>query len=245
MKKTILTLALTTIGAGANADWIKFTDTEDGSVYFDPSTIRRSDDYVVMWQMQNLKKPQPIDKTTFLSFKDRTEYDCANERSRTSSVTFYSKRMGLGMPVGSMNDSTADSWKDVVPGTSGETLLRIACDKFGAFTRQFNWIFVEDIGELRFYVDATPHKSNSLPISIMWTLLDFKKQGKGQSFASGRVLWFFDCSEKMEATAIKVLYSKPMGTGDVFSFNTVRAIDWRKVDSGSLGERTLKIACRE
>jgi hypothetical protein len=97
------------------------------TVYVDPDTIRREEDGVEMWELYDYKTRGTKEGYSFLSFKKRNEYGCAEERLRTLAVMHYSGSMGSGMLVSSNSDE--GKWKRVPPGRVGEALWKVACGK--------------------------------------------------------------------------------------------------------------------
>ena len=80
-----------------------------------------------MWELYDHKTRGTEDGYSFFSFKNRNEYGCAEERLRTLAVIYYSGSMGSGMLVSSNSDQ--GKWKRVPPGSVGEALWKVACDK--------------------------------------------------------------------------------------------------------------------
>ena len=80
-----------------------------------------------MWELYDHKTRGTKDGYSFFSFKKRNEYGCAEERLRTLAVIYYSGSMGSGMLVSSNSDQ--GKWKRVPPGSVGEALWKVACDK--------------------------------------------------------------------------------------------------------------------
>ena len=80
-----------------------------------------------MWELYDHKTRGTEDGYSFFSFKNRNEYGCAEERLRTLAVIYYSGSMGNGMLVSRNSDQ--GKCKRVPPGSVGEALRKVACDK--------------------------------------------------------------------------------------------------------------------
>ena len=112
------------------AEWVAVISSESSggyTVYVDPGTIRHEGDGVEMWELYDHKTRGTQDGYSFLSFKKRNEYGCAEERLRTLATTYYSGSMGNGRLVSSKPDQ--GKWKRVPPGSVGEALWKVACNK--------------------------------------------------------------------------------------------------------------------
>lgn len=112
------------------ADWVAIISSESSggyTVYVDPDNIRHEEDGVEMWELYDHETRGTQDGYTFSSFKKRNEYGCAEKRLRTLATTYYSGRMGNGRLVSSTPDQ--GKWKRVPPGSVGEALWKVACNK--------------------------------------------------------------------------------------------------------------------
>ncbi|MGH7147056.1 MAG: surface-adhesin E family protein [Nitrospiraceae bacterium] len=68
------------------------------------------------------KAPEP-----FLSSRAQYGFDCAEERTRKLSETWFSGNMGSGEMVHSISDETR--WEPVAPGSVGQAMWKAACEK--------------------------------------------------------------------------------------------------------------------
>jgi hypothetical protein len=123
-------LALPVNSVPAYAEWVAVISSESSggyTVYVDPDTIRHEEDGVEMWELYDHKTRGTKEGYSFLSFKQRNEYRCREERLRTLAVMHYSGSMGSGMVVS--NKPAPGKWKRVPPGSVGEALWKVACGK--------------------------------------------------------------------------------------------------------------------
>ena len=125
----LITLLVWNVGP-AYAEWVAVISSESAggyTVYVDPDTIRHEGDEVEMWELYDYKIRGTREGYSFMSFKKRNEYGCAEERLRTLAVLHYSGSMGSGMLVSSNSDK--GKWKRVPRGSVGEALWKVACGK--------------------------------------------------------------------------------------------------------------------
>ena len=113
------------------AEWVEVASTIDGmTAYADPATIRRKGDLVKMWYFWDYNTIQTVAGNSFLSEKDQSEFDCAEERTRLLAVTKFSGNMGRGQVVYSLSfDSAESKWIPVSPQSIEEALWKFACRK--------------------------------------------------------------------------------------------------------------------
>jgi hypothetical protein len=78
-----------------------------------------------MWFLFDFKFPQKSSTQQFKSIRVLDEYDCAEERKRTLSLSMFSKGMGDGPPFS--NSDKATDWSYIAPATTGHTILRMLC----------------------------------------------------------------------------------------------------------------------
>ncbi len=127
MKRLLLGLMLLVTATAASAEWTSVDETDKFYRYVDSATIRRNGNFVKMWNLDDFKAIQKMEGLSYLSDRTLSEYDCNGVRRRFIAYAWFDGRMANGNVVISNND-TAD-WNDVAPGTTGETLWKIACGK--------------------------------------------------------------------------------------------------------------------
>ena len=122
---------LMAVSAGAMAEWTKIgggttASSGDFDDYADLSTIRKSGSTAKMWTLKDFKKAQtePSGKSYFSTIA-RDEFDCNEEKIRSLSLHCYSGNMKNGDIVWS--DDSSGEWRSIIPGSTGETRLKIAC----------------------------------------------------------------------------------------------------------------------
>jgi hypothetical protein len=128
-----LTFAFVAVSANSAAlgDWIKIAETQNSTVYADPSTVRKVGTTAKMWYTFDYAMPQQLatngGKAYYLSTRGQDEFDCKVIRKRRLLLTAHSKNMGGGDIVAS--DSTQSQWVPAPPGTVAEKMWNLACGK--------------------------------------------------------------------------------------------------------------------
>jgi hypothetical protein len=133
MKKLISMLLLTVMSTNVIAEWTVVGNSGDSelTIYADIATIRKKGNKVEIWSLKDFKKTQwekeRNGKYKYLSTISRSEYDCEEETMQVLSLTQYSKNMGEGNIVWSSNKYEDINSFEIIPGSIGEAVLKIAC----------------------------------------------------------------------------------------------------------------------
>ena len=127
MKQLLLGLMLLVVSGTASAAWTVADENANNTLYVDRSTIRRSGNFVKMWNLFDYKKAKVIRGDSNLSARTQDEYDCAVEKLRQLAFTTFSGQMGSGAV--NYTDSDTGKWEPVAPGSMGETMWKIACGR--------------------------------------------------------------------------------------------------------------------
>ena len=86
MQKAVQTLVLAILSSTVSADWLKFGDSEVGSAYIDPFTIRKAGAKATMWEMTDYKVvPEP--GNPYPSVRRLYEFNCDEMALRTLSIS--------------------------------------------------------------------------------------------------------------------------------------------------------------
>ena len=103
----------------ANADWVWYSSTEDGStLFYDPETIKKFGKGYKVWTLSNA-----VIKNS-LSNKTLVYIDCSNETHQRHFISFYSRENGGGEVVYS---SSEPSFDPIVPGSTMGALFKKIC----------------------------------------------------------------------------------------------------------------------
>ena len=130
MSKLLMAALLALFSTSAMAEWTMVGGNDDQTTYADLSTIRKSGNKVKMWDLFDYKVVM-ISKTNGtrrLSSVTFMEYDCKEETARQLAFNYYSKNMGAGEMV-YMSRNQHEEPEPITPGTTGETVFKIACGK--------------------------------------------------------------------------------------------------------------------
>ena len=126
MRRSMLSLVLLAVSAGAAAEWAEIGADQIRTSYADSATLSKAGDIVKMWDLMDFKAVQSRPYgTPFLSQKRQQEYDCGNRRTRAVELVRYSENMGQGDEAPAEVD--AEKWEPIAPGTAGEVLWKFAC----------------------------------------------------------------------------------------------------------------------
>ena len=132
MKYAVIMIPLLLLSSGpAYAEWMAVGGNEEAgvTVYADPGTICRKGNLVKVWHLNDFKTVQTDASASgpYLSLKGQREYDCAEERDRTLTATWFSGNMGHGSLV--QFDSDEKKWQPVPPSSINQILWKLACAK--------------------------------------------------------------------------------------------------------------------
>ena len=116
------------------AEWVAVEETPSlRTVYFDPDTIRREGNLVMLWLLMDFQWMQGnvglgrfgLDPSRFLSTKTQMQFDCAEKRLRLLAYSEFLRHMGTGR----RNDGYVDTgnWVPVKPDSMNQALWEVAC----------------------------------------------------------------------------------------------------------------------
>ena len=105
------------------AAWLKMGEVADAVLYIDPDTIRSEHGFTKVQTLDDLKVAGPGGE---ISLGFLREFDCKTGRVRVVDAAAYSGSMGSGRLLGS---ESGGRWLEVVPGTTGEDILKFVCGK--------------------------------------------------------------------------------------------------------------------
>ena len=127
MKRLLMGLMLLVTATAASAEWTNVGGSDNYILYVDRATIRRSGNFVKMWDLKDHLTVQTAAGFSYLSNKGQVEYDCKEEKKRFLAFTWFDGKMGGGKGVYSDNDPS--KWFPISPGSVDEALWKIACGK--------------------------------------------------------------------------------------------------------------------
>jgi hypothetical protein len=95
--------------------------------------LKRSGRLVTSWLRQEYSEPQRSNNgNIYLSYVEKIQYDCANERARALLIIYYSENNITGSEESDATDVKEAVWVPIVPGTPGENVYQWACVSGGA-----------------------------------------------------------------------------------------------------------------
>lgn len=90
--------------------------------------LKRSGHLVTAWLRQEYPEPQRSNTgNIYLSYVEKIQYDCANERARALLIIYYSDNNITGSEESDATDVKQAVWVPIVPGTPAESLYQWAC----------------------------------------------------------------------------------------------------------------------
>jgi hypothetical protein len=90
--------------------------------------LKRSGHLVTAWLREEYPEPQRSDSgNVYLSYVEKIQYDCANERARALLIIYYSENNIAGSQESDATDIKQAVWVPIVPGTPSENIYRWAC----------------------------------------------------------------------------------------------------------------------
>jgi hypothetical protein len=90
--------------------------------------LKRSGHLVTAWLRQEYPEPQRSNSgNIYLSYVEKIQYDCANERARALLIIYYSENNITGSEESDATDIKEAVWVPIVPGTPGENVYQWAC----------------------------------------------------------------------------------------------------------------------
>jgi hypothetical protein len=90
--------------------------------------LKRSGHLVTAWLRQEYPEAQrSASGGIYLSYVEKLQYDCANERARALLIIYYSENNITGSEESDATDVKQAVWVPIVPGTPGENIYQWAC----------------------------------------------------------------------------------------------------------------------
>jgi hypothetical protein len=91
--------------------------------------LKRSGHLVTAWLRQEYPEPQRSNSGgIYLSYVEKIQYDCANERARALLIIYYSENNITGSEESDATDVKQAVWVPIVPGTPSESIYQWSCE---------------------------------------------------------------------------------------------------------------------
>jgi hypothetical protein len=127
MRKFLFMLLLSVVSSTASAEWMDVGGNDYSTVFADPSSIRKVDNYEEMLSLYDTDIAEVVGDISFMSSESLDEYDCKKKQSRTVAFYWYSGSMGEGKLL--YGNTDAGKWSLDLPRSINEALWKIACGK--------------------------------------------------------------------------------------------------------------------
>ena len=91
--------------------------------------LKRSGHLVTAWLRQEYPEPQRSNNGgVYLSYVEKIQYDCGNERARALLIIYYSENNITGSEESDATDPKQAVWVPIVPGTPSENIYQWTCE---------------------------------------------------------------------------------------------------------------------
>lgn len=109
--------------------WERVGVYEGRTLYFDPTTMRRSGSRVQAFALTDLKEPNATARgRQYMSKKALLEFDCSQRTMKVLQDTWYPRRMGEGEPVFLTDGASVGSFP-VQSDSPGEMFFKAVCGR--------------------------------------------------------------------------------------------------------------------
>jgi hypothetical protein len=127
MHRLLLVLILFSISAEVAAEWTMIQTNDDGNMYIDFDSIKKSGDLISALSLSDYYLAQ---QKQGLSSQWEELVDCKRKKFKALSINYYAENMGKGeiLATTHFNESETD-WSDVVKYSIGELKINIICSK--------------------------------------------------------------------------------------------------------------------
>ena len=119
-----------TLNPLADGGWQFRSVAPDGSwaSFSTEHQLKRSGHLVTAWLREEYPEPQRSNSgNNYMSYVEKIQYDCANERARALLIIYYSENNIAGSQESDATDIKQAVWVPIVPGTPSENVYQWAC----------------------------------------------------------------------------------------------------------------------
>jgi hypothetical protein len=119
-----------TLNPMTEGGWQFRTVAPDGSwaSFSTEHQMKRSGHLVTVWLREEYPEPQRASSgDIYLSYVEKIQYDCANERARALLIIYYAENNITGSETSEATDVKQAAWVPIVPGTQSENVYQWAC----------------------------------------------------------------------------------------------------------------------
>ena len=123
MKKLLFVL-LFSLSSIVHANWIFIDEFDNGKTYINLEYMTRKNNLVKAWVKYENKELVRFNQYLYRSMRAYNEYDCAEKKVRTLSLTLFRKN---NLEEYLDSDSGVSSWESVAPETIALAQLNFVC----------------------------------------------------------------------------------------------------------------------
>ena len=127
MHRLLLVLILFSISAEVAAEWTMIQTNDDGNMYIDFDSIKKSGDLISVLSLSDYYLAQ---QKQGLSSQWEELVDCKRKKFKALSINYYAENMGKGEILATTHFNESETgWSDVVIYSIGELKINIICSK--------------------------------------------------------------------------------------------------------------------
>ncbi|MCX7189426.1 MAG: hypothetical protein NTU92_03520 [Methylotenera sp.] len=127
MHRLLLVLILFSISAEVAAEWTMIQTNDDGNMYIDFDSIKKSGDLISVLSLSDYYLAQ---QKQGLSSQWEELVDCKRKKFKALSINYYAENMGKGEILATTHFNESETgWSDVVKYSIGELKINIICSK--------------------------------------------------------------------------------------------------------------------
>ena len=127
--RKILAVALLIASFDVCAEWVYIQNSEPGTFFYDPSSVRISGAYVDVSTLFDMNASYELMGKSVMSQKGVDRYDCKAKRNKTMKIVDYAQRQGKGEVILAFDINNA-KWSDIAKNSNGGALYEILCLPF-------------------------------------------------------------------------------------------------------------------
>jgi len=120
----VIAAALLMLTHSAWAEWVKYSETNAATFYYDPTTLERKGGARSVWTLVEFAQPQRRGER---SMRSHTEVGCAEKRFRHLAMSGHTGSMAGGKVVGT--NKRTSPWQPIAAGTAAAHLLEAVCGR--------------------------------------------------------------------------------------------------------------------
>ena len=127
MHRLLLVLILFSISAEVAAEWTMIQTNDDGNMYIDFDSIKKSGDLMSVLSLSDYYLAQ---QKQGLSSQWEELVDCKRKKFKALSINYYAENMSKGEILATTHFNESETgWSDVVKYSIGELKINIICSK--------------------------------------------------------------------------------------------------------------------